>query len=133
MFTELFFSHTFKTNKVNFHAKFNAYTLLPFMRYRSLKMALRARPISYRVFRESGPRKAITKISNLKFTELFFSYNFNMNKVSLHAKFHVYTLRFFKIQIGKTGFTGTRFSKDPESHNKNLKPKVYRAVLFTYF
>ena len=28
MFTKLFFSHNFNTNKVNFHAKFNAYTLL---------------------------------------------------------------------------------------------------------
>ena len=30
MFTELLFSHNFNTNKVNFHAKFNAYTLLSF-------------------------------------------------------------------------------------------------------
>ena len=29
-YTELFFSHNFNTNKVNFHAKFNAYTLLSF-------------------------------------------------------------------------------------------------------
>ena len=29
-FPELFFSQNFHTNKVNFHAKFNAYTLLPF-------------------------------------------------------------------------------------------------------
>ena len=76
-------------------------------------------PISYPVFRETGPRpekfsglfekrapgarfwkvpksfrarKATTKISNLKFTELFFSRIFNMNKFSLHAKFHAYTL-----------------------------------------
>ena len=27
-FTELFFSHNFNTNKFNFHAKFNAHTLL---------------------------------------------------------------------------------------------------------
>ena len=40
-------------------------------------------------------RKAITKISNLKFTGLFFSHIFNMNKVSLHAKFHAYTLLVF--------------------------------------
>ena len=40
---ELFFSNNFNTNKVNFHVKFNAYTQLPFLlRYRSLKMALRA-------------------------------------------------------------------------------------------
>ena len=42
MFTELFFSNKFFTNKVNFHAK-----LMPiaafFLRYRSLKMALQAR------------------------------------------------------------------------------------------
>ena len=31
MFTELFFSHNFNTNKVNFGAKFNAYTLLSFL------------------------------------------------------------------------------------------------------
>ena len=37
-------------------------------------------------------RKATTKISNLKFTELFFSHIFSMNKFSLHAKFHSYTL-----------------------------------------
>ena len=30
MFTELFFSHNFNTNKVNFDVKFNAYPLLPF-------------------------------------------------------------------------------------------------------
>ena len=47
-------------------------------------------PKSYRA------RKAITKISNLKSTELFFSHIFNMNKVSLHAKFHAYTLLRFK-------------------------------------
>ena len=42
-------------------------------------------------------RKATTEISNLKFTELFFSHIFNMNKFSLHAKFHAYTLlRFLK-------------------------------------
>ena len=40
-------------------------------------------------------RKATTKISNLKFTELFFSHIFNMNKFSLHAKFHAYTLLCF--------------------------------------
>ena len=68
-------------------------------------------PISYRVFRALGPwpgarfskvpksfrsRKAITKISNLKFTELFFSHIFNMNKVVLHAKFNAYTLLCFQ-------------------------------------
>ena len=31
MFTELFFSHNFNMNKVNLHAKFNAYTLLSFL------------------------------------------------------------------------------------------------------
>ena len=41
-------------------------------------------------------RKATTKISNLKFTELFFSHVFNMNKFSLHAKFHTYTLLCFE-------------------------------------
>ena len=41
-------------------------------------------------------RKAITKISNLKFTELFFSHIFNMNKVVLHAKFYAYTLLCFQ-------------------------------------
>ena len=40
-------------------------------------------------------RKAITKISNLKFTELFFAHIFNMNKVVLHAKFYAYTLLCF--------------------------------------
>ena len=41
-------------------------------------------------------RKAITKISNLKFTDLFFSHIFNMNKVVLHAKFYAYTLLCFQ-------------------------------------
>ena len=41
-------------------------------------------------------RKAITKISNLKFTELFFSKILNMNKSSLHAKFHAYILLLFQ-------------------------------------
>ena len=40
-------------------------------------------------------RKATTKFSNLKFTELFFLHIFNMNKFSLHAKFHAYTLLCF--------------------------------------
>ena len=40
-------------------------------------------------------RKATTEISNLKFTELFFSHIFNMNKFSLHAKFHAYKLLCF--------------------------------------
>ena len=41
-------------------------------------------------------RKAITKISNLTFTELFFSHIFNMNKVVLHAKLYAYTLHCFQ-------------------------------------
>ena len=41
-------------------------------------------------------QKATTKISNLKFTELYFSHVFNMNKFSLHAKFHAYTLLCFE-------------------------------------
>ena len=41
-------------------------------------------------------QKAVTKISNLKFTELFFSHIFNMNKVVLHAKFYAYTLLCFQ-------------------------------------
>ena len=40
-------------------------------------------------------RKATTKVSNLNFTGLFFSHIFNMNKFSLHAKFHAYTLLCF--------------------------------------
>ena len=43
-------------------------------------------PITYRVL------KAITKISSLTFAELFFSHNFNTNKVNFHAKFNAYTL-----------------------------------------
>ena len=41
-------------------------------------------------------RKAITNISTLKFTELFFSHLLNMNKVVLHAKFYAYTLLCFQ-------------------------------------
>ena len=37
-------------------------------------------------------RKAITKILNLMFTELFFTHNFNTNKVNFHSKFNAYTL-----------------------------------------
>ena len=40
-------------------------------------------------------RKAITKILSLMFTELFFSHNFNTNKVNFHAKFNAYTLLSF--------------------------------------
>ena len=40
-------------------------------------------------------RKATTKILNLKFKELFFSHNFNTNKVNFHAKFNEYTLLSF--------------------------------------
>ena len=40
-------------------------------------------------------RKAITKLLSLVFTELFFSHNFNTNKVSFHAKFNAYTLLSF--------------------------------------
>ena len=36
--------------------------------------------------------KATTKISNFQFMELLFSYIFNMDKISLRAKFHAYTL-----------------------------------------
>ena len=36
-------------------------------------------------------QKAIPKISIPKFQELFFLNLFNMNKIFLHAKFHVYT------------------------------------------
>ena len=46
MFTEVIFSQNFNTSKVNLHVKFNAYALLSFLRYRSLKMALRARKLS---------------------------------------------------------------------------------------
>ena len=37
-------------------------------------------------------RKAITKILNLMFTELFFPHNFNANKVSFDVKFNAYSL-----------------------------------------
>ena len=37
-------------------------------------------------------RKAITKILNLMFTELFFTHNFNNNKVNFHARLNAYTL-----------------------------------------
>ena len=40
-------------------------------------------------------RKATTKILNLKFKELFFSHNFNTNKVNFPAKFNAYTLLSF--------------------------------------
>ena len=53
-FTELFFSHIFYTNNVNFHAKFNAYTLLSF-EIQIIKNGFTG-PISYRLFRETGSR-----------------------------------------------------------------------------
>ena len=40
-------------------------------------------------------RKAIKKILNLMFTKLFFSHNFNSNKVNFHAKFNANTLLSF--------------------------------------
>ena len=42
MFIELFFSRNFNTNKVNFDAKFIAYTLLSFWDTDHYKKALRA-------------------------------------------------------------------------------------------
>ena len=45
-----------------------------------------------RVPKRFPARKAVTKILNLKFTELFFLHKFNTNKVNFHAKFNAYTL-----------------------------------------
>ena len=52
--------------------------------------------------------KAIVKIVNLMFTELFFSHNFNTYKVNFHAKFNANTLLSFsfEFEIIKNGFTG---------------------------
>ena len=49
------------------------------------------RPFCRQIFFNPCPF-AITKISNLEFRKLFYSHNFNMDKVSLHAKFHAYSL-----------------------------------------
>ena len=43
----------------------------------------------------SGP-ESHNKMLTLKFTELFFSHNFNMNKGNFHAKFNAYTLLSFR-------------------------------------
>ena len=51
-------------------------------------------------------RKTTTKILNLKFTEPFFSHNFNKNKVNFHAKFMPIHCFLFEIQIIKNGFMG---------------------------
>ena len=57
-------------------------------------------------------RKAITQISNLKFTELFFSHIFNMNKGSLHAKFYAHKVLLFKTRSIKNGFAGPKSFRD---------------------
>ena len=40
--------------------------------------------------------KAIRKILNLKFTDLSFSHNFNMNKGNVYAKLNAHTLLSFR-------------------------------------
>ena len=73
---------------------------------RLITLALRAGAYFSKVPKSFRTRKATSKISNLKFTELFFSHISNMNKVSLHAKFHLYFF-VFKIQTIKNWFRGS--------------------------
>ena len=84
-------------------------------------------------------RKAITdmtKILNLMFTELFFSHNFNTNKVNFHAKFCCrYTAFFFEIQIIKNGFTGPKIYQvfretGPRFHKSTLVRWNYLSSCF---
>ena len=59
-----------------------------------------------KVLKSFQTRKAIPKISTLMFTELSFSHNFQMKKVSLHANFHEYVhYLVFQIWLIKDGFS----------------------------
>ena len=122
-FTELFISHNFNTNKVSFHA-----SLMPIHCFLSEIQIIKnffTGPISYRVFRETGPWgldcKTVVYFAYVRHTSARASARSSngSRKVSECKK---RPLRELDAKITGPFLEGPEKFSDPESHNKNLKP-----------